>query len=163
MSIGHLTLSIRPVGARQHGRPAGPGEGLRLPLAWLSGGLSVLLLLSSAQPARAADVSALFAAIRQVESGGDDSAVGDGGRARGPYQMHLGAWLDSGGKASDYPRLAHSRPACEAAMLRYWARYHATTDEARCRIWNGGPRGMHKAATLKYWRKVRSAMGRTSR
>jgi len=43
-------------------------------------------------------------------------------------------------------------------MLRYWARYHAVTDEQKARCWNGGPAGMRKAATAKYWAKVQGAM-----
>ena len=34
----------------------------------------------------------LFAAMRAVESRGDDRAVGDGGKARGPLQFHRATW-----------------------------------------------------------------------
>jgi hypothetical protein len=68
------------------------------------------------------------------------------------------AWLDGGGKAADYPRLAYVRAAVEKVMIRYWARYGAKTDEARARIWNGGPNGMNKASTKPYWLKVQRAM-----
>ena len=100
----------------------------------------------------------LFDAIRQIESGGNDSAVGDGGRSVGPYQCGLLAWLDGGGKREDYPRLAYDRAATERIMVRYWERYGAATDEAKARTWNGGPRGMNKKATLAYWTKVRKEM-----
>ena len=36
----------------------------------------------------------LLAAIRQVESGGNDLAVGDGGQAHGPLQIHKALWDD---------------------------------------------------------------------
>ena len=97
----------------------------------------------------------LFDAIRQVESSGDDKAVGDGGRSLGPYQMGMDAWQDSGGVPAMYRRAAFDRAHSEAAMLRYWQRYEAVTDEQKARTWNGGPRGMSKAATLPYWAKVR--------
>ena len=38
---------------------------------------------------------ALLAAIRQVESHGNDKAVGDGGKAIGPYQVWRGYWQDA--------------------------------------------------------------------
>jgi len=101
----------------------------------------------------------LLDAIRQVESGGNDRAIGDCGKAHGPLQIHLGAWLDGGGKAVDYPRLAYSVEASERIAINYWRRYGAVTDEARARTWNGGPNGMNKAATLPYWRKVQAAKG----
>jgi len=56
----------------------------------------------------------LFAALRQVESGGDNQAIGDCGRSVGPYQVGVLARLDGGGKAADYPRMAYDRQACEA-------------------------------------------------
>jgi hypothetical protein len=40
-------------------------------------------------------------------------------------------------------------------MQGYWERYGARTDEHRARVWNGGPKGMKKAATVAYWNKVR--------
>ena len=49
--------------------------------------------------------------------------------------------------------------ACEKIMLAYWKKYGATTDEARCRLHNGGPRGTKKAATIPYWRKVKKELG----
>lgn len=45
-------------------------------------------------------------AIAQVESRGDPTAVGDGGRAVGAYQMHPAAWRD----ANAY-RVAQGSPA----------------------------------------------------
>jgi len=101
----------------------------------------------------------LFDAIRQVESGGDDGAVGDSGRSVGPYQCGLAAWLDGRGRRQDWPRMAYCRPAVERAMEAYWLRYGAVTDEQKARIWNGGPRGMAKTATLAYWLKVNAAAG----
>jgi hypothetical protein len=105
--------------------------------------------------------SRLLDAIRAVESRGNDRAVGDWGRAVGPYQVHRAAWLDGGGKASDYPRLAYSRKATERVMRAYWRRYGAKTDEQKARCWNSGSgwRGKYRA-TNGYWSKVRKAIAR---
>lgn len=32
------------------------------------------------------------------------------------------------------------------------------TDEQKARVWNGGPRGASKAATVGYWKRVQEAM-----
>lgn len=103
----------------------------------------------------------LFAAIRQVESGGNDYAVGDGGRALGPYQCTRAAWQDGCewlGEGLDYDTYVWDRKATERIMRAYWTRYGADTDEQKCKIWNGGPRGMSKPATESYWLKVRNLM-----
>lgn len=103
----------------------------------------------------------LFAAIRQVESGGNDKAVGDKGKSKGPYQCGRAAWLDGCGYGHatwSYHDCVFSRWHTEQVMIWYWAKYGAKTDEQRARMWNGGPRGMHKAATLGYWAKVKRAM-----
>ena len=44
--------------------------------------------------AHAYDDVAVLAAIGQVETGMDYNAVGDGGKARGCYQLHRSGWLD---------------------------------------------------------------------
>ena len=95
----------------------------------------------------------LYDAILMVESGGNDSAVGDGGLSRGPYQCGRAAWKDSG-VDWDYDTHVWNRARCEYVMFLYWERWGAKTDEERARIWNGGPRGMSKESTLPYWRKV---------
>jgi hypothetical protein len=118
-----------------------------------------ILMIGCRCPYPPADPDArLFAAIRQVESGGFDYALGDGGTSVGPYQCSLPAWIDGGGRGRDWPRLAYDRTATEAVMRGYWKQYGAVTDEQKARIWNGGPRGMRKKATLAYWRKVQEAM-----
>lgn len=100
----------------------------------------------------------LFDALRQVESVGNDYAVGDGGRSKGPYQCGRAAWADGGGNPADYDRLVWNRAACERVMLGYWKRCGAVTDEQKARTWNGGPRGAEKKATLEYWQKVQGEM-----
>jgi len=147
---GDRPLASRRQGQDANGGPAGGGAAGQLqPCAG-----------DAAVARRGPDSRRLFDAIRQVESGGNDRAVGDGGRSVGPYQCSRAAWLDGGGKAADYPRLAYDRAETERVILGYWKRYGATTDEVRARIWNGGPAGMKKAATLPYWNKVKKELAK---
>jgi hypothetical protein len=118
-----------------------------------------ILMIGCRCPHPPADPDArLFAAIREIESHGNDYTVGDNGRSVGPYQCSLLAWLDGGGVSWEYPGGAYNQKHTEAIMRGYWKRYGAVTDEQKARIWNGGPRGMRKKATLAYWRKVQEAM-----
>ena len=106
---------------------------------------------------------ALLNAIRQVESGGDDKAIGDGGRSRGPLQCSKAAWADAtryGGVDWDYNRHVWSWPHAAQVARWYWRRYRCKTDEARARTWNGGPAGPRKKDTLKYWRRVQAALAK---
>lgn len=107
----------------------------------------------------------LFDAIRQVESGGNDNAVGDGGRSIGPYQIQRAYWQDSRvpGRWEDCYRRAYA----ERVMLAYWRRYCPAALEARdwerlARVHNGGPTGHRKAATAGYWKKVQIKLKRSA-
>jgi len=104
-------------------------------------------------------IERLLAAIRQVESGGNDRAIGDGGKAIGPYQLHREYWIDGGGEPGRYRLDAWDAAACRPVILGYWKRYcpaALAAGDARtlARVHNGGPNGARKAATLPYWRKV---------
>jgi hypothetical protein len=105
--------------------------------------------------------------MRQVESGGNDRAVGDGGRSIGPYQIQLPYWLDGGGGAGRYRLDALHADRCTPIILGYWRRYCpralAGGDlQTLARTHNGGPKWnttpKRRAATAVYWRKVRAAM-----
>ena len=106
----------------------------------------------------------LFAAILQIESGGNNQAVGDSGQSRGPYQISLAYWQDACefGKVDwDYDECVWSRSYSEVVMDWYWARYGATTDEQRARQHNGGPEGPSRHSTEQYWLRVQALMQRT--
>lgn len=105
----------------------------------------------------------LLAAIRQVESGGNDKAVGDGGKAIGPYQIHRVYWQDAvhfdkrlGGSYEDCYDPEYAKKVVRAYMKRYAPK--DASDETYARIHNGGPRGATIKATKPYWAKVRKAM-----
>ena len=163
------------------GRPAGPGEGLRLPLARSSAAgpsrsrlfalvLAAAAAIPSAQSAKSADLPdlpALLAAIRQAESAGDDRAVGDGGKSRGPFQIRRAYWreaaagTDAAGWSYDrhvwdpdragYVVWLHWSRICPAALrggdIEQLARRHRL------------PNDPWRADNAAYWRKVRAAMG----
>lgn len=107
------------------------------------------------------DSSADFmSAIRHVESRGRHDAVGDGGRAIGPYQIHYVYWKDSG-VPGRYEQ-CRDRAYAERVMKAYWNRYCPKALEARdwqtlARVHNGGPNGHRQEATRDYWLKVRGA------
>lgn len=105
----------------------------------------------------------LLNAIRQVESGGNDNAVGDKGKAIGPYQIHRVYWQDAveydktlGGTYADCYDPTYARRVVIAYLSRY-APKNATAEDL-ARIHNGGPRGHKKTATVKYWNKVKVKM-----
>lgn len=103
----------------------------------------------------------LVDAIHQVETGGRLGPVrGDGGKALGPLQIHRVCWLDAKvpGRYEDCADLSYSKRVFAAYMERYATERRLgrpVTDEDRARIWNGGPNGYKKKATIKYWNKVK--------
>lgn len=102
-------------------------------------------------------ISNLISALIIVESSGNDMAIGDNGRALGPLQIHREVVLDvnkftgSHYRHQDMTNRAQARAVCEA-YLRHYGR--GKTTEQQARIWNGGPSGDRKPATLSYWRRV---------
>lgn len=110
----------------------------------------------------------LLDAIRQVESGGREDLVGDGGRAIGPYQIHRAYWVDAvradpslGGKYEDCKREAYARRVVRAYLTHYGK---GKTSEQLARMHNGG-RAIFKRVgsaawhrTTRYWVKVKGAM-----
>ena len=116
------------------------------------------LLLLLATSASAADFAGFVRAVHQVETSGRTGAIlGDGGRALGPLQIHRGCFKDSGvaGRYEDVSSLPVARAVMHGYLSRYAPAALASGDWATCaRVWNGGPKGASKTATLAYWRKV---------
>jgi len=107
-------------------------------------------------------------AIRAVETGScadPANAVGDGGKALGPYQIHRVYWQDAvkrdpslvaNGQTYDSVRDA---AYAERVILAYWSRYAPSWDaQTLARIHNGGPAGHRRKATLGYWAKVQAKL-----
>jgi len=111
------------------------------------------------------DLDRLIDALIQVESGGKADAVGDNGKALGILQIH-DAVIQDVNRVSTY-RFVHAdalnpsaaKQIC-ANYLRYWGKQcekslgRPANYEELARIWNGGPNGYLKDATLGYWKKV---------
>lgn len=108
----------------------------------------------------------LVAAVHMVETSGRLGPIrGDGGAALGPLQIHRACWQDANlpGRYEDCADLAYAKRVFAAYMARYATERRLgrpVTDEDRARIWNGGPNGYKKKATVAYWHKVRKELTR---
>jgi hypothetical protein len=99
----------------------------------------------------------LLDAIAQVETRNDRRAVGDGGRAIGPYQIRRAYWEDGTrflGVEWEYEEAFNAEKSREVvrAYLLHYGKSESVLQLAR--IHNGGPKGHEKQATLPYARKI---------
>ena len=133
-------------------------------------------LMLGSQSAQTYSWTDLLPAIRMVETGGSPNggigAIGDGGNALGPYQIWNIYHKDATTRdktLTNYRRCLTSKVYSERVIKAYMKRYARDASqrldrgkaslkdlETVARIHNGGPRGATKAATQKYWTKVRS-------
>lgn len=103
------------------------------------------------------NLHSLISALMIVESSGNDQAIGDNGRAIGALQIHKSVVLDvnritgSNYRHSEMTNRVAARAVCQA-YLEHYGRGKSLEEQAR--IWNGGPTGHKKAATVSYWRRV---------
>lgn len=127
--------------------------------------LITIILALAINATAAAQSAALLDAIRRVETGGckdPSAAVGDNGKAIGPFQIHRVYWQDAvehsgiGGTYADCRDEAYARKVVRAYMARYAPK--GASDEVFSRIHNGGPKGHKKSATKAYWAKVRKQL-----
>ena len=110
----------------------------------------------------------LVQALIQVESSGQDDAIGDKGKAIGCLQIWEIYWRDAcersniGGKYYDCFTRDYSIKVFDAYMKRYareaWTNPKKFDAEKVARIHNGGPKGYKKTATIKYWKKVQKVL-----
>ena len=125
----------------------------------------ILFLFLTATAASAQVSDRLLNAIEQVESHGNSAAIGDQGRALGSMQIWQCVVTDTNRIAhtsyshADAFNRAKAR-AIASIYLNYYGKRigHAPTDQDYARIWNGGPRGHNKTATLGYWAKVKKEL-----
>ena len=116
--------------------------------------LFILCLAVSALPVKAG----LWEAVCRVESGGNALAIGDKGRAAGIAQI----W---GRTVQDINRFAGTKytlndrfdPVKSKEMFTLYTEHYAKgrSVEFKARVWNGGPQGAQKVATLSYWNKIK--------
>lgn len=110
----------------------------------------------------------LIAAIIHVESRGNDSAVGDNGKAVGCLQIHPIMVREVNRLLAKYDipttytlEDRYSRDKSIEMFNIVSEEYYCCEDytfmeyaEIVARRWNGGPRGDKKRSTIKYWDKV---------
>jgi hypothetical protein len=111
----------------------------------------------------------LILAIIAVESGGDNHAIGDNGKAYGCLQI-WSAYVEDANQfaGTSYTHAdAFDRKKSIAMFTAYMSRYatekrigHTPTAEDIARIHNGGPNGYRKVATDVYWAKVKAELYR---
>lgn len=108
-----------------------------------------------------ADLYRLVQCIRQVESGGNDKAVGDKGKAVGPLQIWAVTVRDVNrilGEdiygVEDRWDASKSIEMFMVSSKHYATHYDDWTAEGISRRWNGGPKGHTKPSTVGYWLKV---------
>jgi hypothetical protein len=104
----------------------------------------------------------IIAALIAIESSGNDLAIGDGGKAIGPLQIHREVVQDVNritGKRYDWQRMTNRLEASQvcSAYLTHYATEKRLGRQPRpedmARIWNGGPNGFKKKATDGYAKK----------
>jgi len=108
------------------------------------------------------DLTAFFVAVGQVESGHDDTEVGDGGDSIGRYQIQWAFWRDaedrikSGGRWRDVTDKAYAERIMHAYYKRWEPKaYYARDYEVLARAHNSGPGWADKKhKTDAYWAKV---------
>ncbi len=106
----------------------------------------------------------LVGAVIEVESSGDCYAVGDGGLAKGPMQIHevmvedVNRIAGTSYTEEDRTSLVHSVVIFRLYSQHYCEHTGDYTNEGVAKRWNGGPRGHLKDATEPYWEKVEAEM-----
>lgn len=104
-------------------------------------------------------ISAIIGVLISIESSGNDLAIGDGGAARGPLQIHREVVQDVNrisGKKFQWTRMTNRSEAKQVAEI-YLSHYatekrlgRKVTPQDVARIWNGGPNGYKVKATDRY-------------
>ena len=129
--------------------------------------LAIIPMQLFAQVQRAEITLDFIMALADVESGRDNLAIGDNGKAFGLLQIHqwviddVNAFWGTNYTYHDAFNRKHAIDICRL-YLTYWC----TTDrlgviptlEHYARCWNGGPRGYLKDSTLGYWEKVKGKL-----
>ena len=115
-------------------------------------------------------LSTLLKTLERVESNGNSKAIGDNGKAKGILQIWNVVVKDVNRvyktkythDDSFNPDIARD---IASKYLTFWGKQYQKktgeipTYEVLSRIWNGGPSGYKKDATLKYWDKVKKLLG----
>jgi len=110
------------------------------------------------------DLPRILNCIQKVETGGcknPSAAIGDNGKAIGPFQIHKVYWQDAieydpsiGGRYSDCTDVVYARKIVVAYLSRYATNWNIDTVAG---VHNGGPKGNVRSSTEGYRNKVRKA------
>ena len=125
--------------------------------------LAMVVVPSCAPAITNAELDRLIPALIQVESGGNDSAVGDSGKAVGALQIWPIYVKDVNRIAGTHYTLNDRYDRAKSiAMTRIYLSHYGRgkTIEQVARIHNGGANGHKKKETLKYWNKVRKELAK---
>jgi len=117
----------------------------------------ILCLTMSALPVRAG----LWEAVCAVESGGNPRAVGDNSLAVGIAQIHPIMVREANRLAgTKYTLKDRLDPVKSKAIFTIYVEHYGKGKslEYKARLWNGGPTGPKKQATLKYWNKIKAKL-----
>jgi len=115
------------------------------------------------------NINKLVEALIQVESRGNDSAIGDrhlGKPSIGVLQLRpimvreVNRILKKQKSEKRYKLKDRFSREKSIEMFMVWKDYHHPLDnnEKIARCWNGGPRGWKRAATKRYWTKVQNEL-----
>jgi hypothetical protein len=108
------------------------------------------------------DFQSFLKILGTVESNNNDQAIGDGGKARGRYQIWEVCFIDAKQFDKSLNKYKYSdvtnKIVSEKVVLSYLNRYcpaavRNNDFEVMSRTWNGGPQGKNKQSTIKYWQK----------
>jgi len=108
----------------------------------------------------------LVDAMIHVESRGDSTAIGDGGRAVGVLQIHpimvreVNRILEKNGSDVRYTYDDRYSVKKSKEMFYVWKEYYHPNSsyEKIARCWNGGTNGHMFYCTHRYWRKVQDRL-----
>lgn len=113
------------------------------------------------------DNDKLIDALILVESDGLDSAYNSSEDAVGCLQIRrtmvrdVNRILKSRGSTTKYKMKDRWNRIKSIEIFKiYCEHYNLTSPEAKARCWNGGPRGLTKKATQKYWVKVNKELNK---
>lgn len=141
---------------------------------FLVAGMVGTVALAGVGGAPAKPTAKFLKAVAQVESGGNDWLVGDKHlrqKAYGRYQIRQPVCDDYNRAHGTNIRACDLRGPAKRLLAEKICRWYLVntrpkyptkkvtgTEEKFARTWNGGPNGVRKPATLKYWHKVERAL-----
>lgn len=133
----------------------------------------VVMITTCASASKAPSYDRLIAALVEVESNGNDRAIGDRhmkDKAYGPLQIRKPCVDDVNQRlgTKHRPEDMLGNRSLSVLVCRTYLKRYATFKrlgrepslEDMARIWNGGPNGWRKQSTLGYWSKVQKVLER---